>query len=131
MWESAPFKNIILSILFVVAAINFVRTTLDILKSSHRLDDAKEEISLLQQQKAALGRNIEYKKTSAYVEEKARNELNMAKDGETVYVVVGMNSDNSLLKKGQNAAVLGTSKVTVSRTYEWKSNLSQWWRLFF
>lgn len=128
MRKSARIKHIVLSILFIIASINFTRTTLDIIKSSKRLDTIKNEVSLLDQEKQQMETAIEYKKTDAYVEEKARNDLNMGKLGEKVYVVLGMDST-------KDTKVLGTStaknEISVSNIVRWKQNLHGWYALFF
>ena len=54
-------KHLLLSALLILASINLVRTTIGILKSSKRLEDAQNEVSLLEQEKVALQKSNEYK----------------------------------------------------------------------
>ncbi len=82
----AQLKYIILSILFIIATVNFTRTTLRILESSRRLENTKKEAELLQKEKQDLTEKITYRQTDDYIEEQARNELNLVKPGEEVYL---------------------------------------------
>lgn len=112
----------------VIAAINFTRTTIEIVKSSKRLDTVKDEISLLEQEKVDLEKSIEYKKSEEFIETTARNELNMAKAGESVYVISGL-SKNETVSKVDGSAVIVSAKGP-TRTDPMK-NLAQWFHLLF
>ena len=79
-------KYIVLSILFVLATINFTKTTVSILESSKRLDSLKGEVTQLEARQAQLRQELAYKKTDSFIEEEARNKLNMAKVGEEVFI---------------------------------------------
>jgi cell division protein FtsB len=126
-------KYIALSVLLVIAAINFTRTTLEIIKSSKRLDNIKDEISLLEQEKADLEKSIEYKKSDDFIEKTARNELNMAKSGESVYVISGLSKNDSAANETGSGVLTGNSvaayqgKPSKSRS----ENLSMWMKLLF
>ena len=92
----AHLKYIVLTILFLIATVNSTRTTMDILKSSKRLENLKGEVSTLEEKRAYLETTLQYKKTDEFVEEQARNALNLVKPGERVYVypnVLGTNSE--------------------------------------
>lgn len=118
----AQLKYIVLSIMFFIAAISFTRTTLDILQSSKRLETLKLEVTGLEQRKAVLEGDVAYKKTDAFVEEKARNDLNLIKPGEKIYV-------------GTNvlpAATVREETITIPFVQpKEKSNLALWYELFF
>ncbi len=79
-------KYIVLSILFVLATINFTKTTVSILESSKRLDNLKSEVTQLEARQAQLRQELTYKKTDTFVEEEARNKLNMVKKGEEIFI---------------------------------------------
>ena len=113
----ARLKYILLTLIFTIATVNFVRTTLDILQSSKRLEDLRAEVSDMDAQKTQLQADLEYKKTRDYIEERARNALNMIKPGEKVYVPT---------------AVLGvaTSSPSYAAPQAEKSNLQLWYELF-
>lgn len=67
-----------------------IKYTFDIYKilTNNRLQQVKNEVALLEQKKQKVLNDIEYKKTNEYVEEFARNELDMIKPNEDVFVVV-------------------------------------------
>ena len=122
-------KYVALSILLIVAAINFTRMTLEIVKSSKRLDDVKDDISLLGQQKADLEKSIEYKKSGDFIEKIARNELNLAKSGESVYVISGLVKDEGNIKEN-GSAVFVRQKESKPMAVRIK-NLNLWFKLLF
>lgn len=128
MPKSAHLKHTVLGIFFILASINFARTTFDILKSSKRLDDLKGEISGLEAKKTDLEADFEYKKSSAYVEKTARNDLSMVKPGEQVFVVV--NKDKAA-NEGDGARVNQRNAVLAVETGRQESNPRKWWSLFF
>ena len=127
---SARGKYILLSILLILASINFMRTAYDNLKSSRRLDDLEKEVATLDAKKQQLQREIERKKTPEYVEEKARNELNMLRPGEKMVVFVDATSSNQqpLFKESPPGNVLSATNVVKA---EKSPNILLWYKLFF
>ena len=113
----AYFKHIGLAILFVLATVNFTKTTINVIESSKRLDETKEEVAGLQSEKSELEEDLNYKESDEYIEKEARNKLGLVKPGEEVFVV---------------SQVLGeTSAVgTASANGEDLSNLQLWFDLF-
>jgi cell division protein FtsB len=99
-------KHLTFAALFVVAAVNFTRTTLNVIESSKRLDLLKNEVSSLDDEKKQLQEDLQYKMSDNFVEKEARNELGMAKNGEELFVVediLGATSSKSGdAKKRQN-----------------------------
>lgn len=80
----------------------------------------------MKKQAEDLNADIEYKKTDAYVEEKARNDLNMIKPGERVYVVVDSGKNTS------SGGVLGTQDRGEKKENSPKdANWYAWYKLFF
>lgn len=82
----AQIKYIAISLLFILASINFTRTTLSIIKSSRRLDNLQTEVEELENKKISVEQELEYKKSDEYIEQVARNDLNLIKPGERVFV---------------------------------------------
>ena len=119
---SAQTRYVILSILLIFATVNITKTTLDILQSSKRLNELQGEVSELEDKKTSLTNTIDYKNSDAYVEEKARNELNLIKPGEKVYVVLGNVAASSI-----NSNILGESSDSGGIK---DTNLYHWYRLF-
>lgn len=126
-------KYVGLSVLLVIAAINFTRITFEIVKSSKRLDDVKGEISLLGQQKTDLEKSIEYKKSDDFIEKTARNELNLAKSGESVYVIRGLVKDEAkIVENGSGVlSAVSTSKRETKTIEDRINNLKLWIKLLF
>ncbi len=87
MAVSAQTKYLVLTVLFILASINFTRTALEIIKNSKRLDELSQEVGALEGDKKALEDGVTYKKTNDYIEEKARNDLSLIRPGEKVYVI--------------------------------------------
>lgn len=129
----AQLKYIILSILFVIASINFIRTTVSVVQSSKRLDELETDISALEKAKTGLAADIEYRKTDEFVEEKARNELNLIKPGEQVYVLPnGLNkplpAKNSVLAANDFRGSLEEKLKFISKNED--ANWLLWLELF-
>ena len=89
MSKTNRFKYFLGSVLFIALSVGFIKSTFDVLKSKDRLDEISREVVELEAKKAEIEKEIEYKQTSEYIEERARNDLNLIKPGEKVYVVVG------------------------------------------
>jgi len=127
-------KHLLLSALLILASINLVRTTIGILKSSKRLEDAQNEVSLLEQEKVALQKSNEYKKSEEFIEKTAREDLNMVKPGESVYVVKDFKkpSEKSVASVVGNVLSAKSVKLVGAKTSAQRAeNLRLWWELFF
>jgi len=116
------------SILLLFLTVSFVKSSFDVLKSKDRLDEINTEVSEMEKKKTEIEKEIEYKKTSEYVEEKARNDLNLVKPDEKIYVVT------------RNEKTSETSKNVLSESDERNGdenksvkdqNWYSWYRLFF
>ncbi len=122
MSKTSNSKYLLGAVFFIFLSFSFVRSSLDVLKSRNRLDELKEEVALLEQKELEIKKEIEYKETEDYIEEKARNDLNLIKPGEKVYVAVG----------GENSSGNVLSESTVNEEKDKRdSNWYSWYRLFF
>lgn len=76
-------------IIFVLAFFSF-KYTKDVYRvlNNNRLQVVKQEVAVLTEKKQAILDSIEYKKTDEFVEEFARNELDMIKPNEELFVIV-------------------------------------------
>jgi cell division protein FtsB len=119
------FKYVFLTVLFTALSVGFIRSTFYVLKSKERLDDVQKEVAGMEKQVEDLNADIEYKKTDVYIEEKARNDLNMIKPGEQVYVVVDSGKSTS------SGGVLGTQKSFEREKSSKDANWYAWYKLFF
>jgi cell division protein FtsB len=128
MSGSSKSKYIIGTIVLLLVSFGFIKSSFDVLQSKNRLDEINGEIAALDKEKQEIEKEIEYKKTDDYVEEKARNELNLIKPGEKVYVVVENESSggdvlSDISKKGNEEDVEATEKK--------QRNWYSWYKLFF
>lgn len=114
----AYIKYIALSILFVIATVNFSKTTFNIIESSKRLDETKREVLSLESERLELEKELEYRKSNDFIEEKARNELNLIKPGERIYVI-----SQEITKKIAQTREFAIDTET--------SNFQKWVDLFF
>ena len=124
MFIPAHVKYIVLSLLFTIATVNFARTTLSIVESSKRLDALKNEVSELEETKVALERELDFKSTDSFIEEEARNKLNLIKPGEEVFVMPVDKSSQTVTSQVLSA----TTEVDSAGT---QSNFKKWVELFF
>lgn len=113
--------HLVLAIVFIGISINVTITTINIFKNTNRLKELEKEVVLLEEEKDQIQSSIEYKKTNEYVEDFARNELNMVKPGEEVFVVV---------KTGNNINS-GTEITNLKLGNDDKNVFSLWINLFF
>lgn len=120
MFRKGNRGRVFLSIILVITSANIIKSTIDVLGSKRRLEEAKEKEQALLLERDEILKRIEYKKTSEYVEESARNSLNMIKPGEKVYVIEGGEVESATDEK-------------VNEPAEDKSdpNWYLWYRLFF
>ena len=115
-------KYIVISILSILATINFTKTTLNVIKSSKRLEGLQGEVIALEDQEGKLKQDIDKSKTFGFIEKEARERLNMILPGEQVYVVP--DDDQDVLSSKD----LYRPKVSDRST---KSNVQLWLDLFF
>ena len=116
-------KYILGSLILLFLAFGFVKSTIEIYQSSKRLGDFEKEVSDLESEKVKLEKEIEYKKTSEYIGEKARNELNLIKPREKVYVIGDTSNEDS-------SNVLSETVERINPDYK-DNNWYMWYKLFF
>jgi len=90
---------------------------LDLLKASQRIKLMEEKVLKLEKKKKDLSAKYQYYQSPEFIEEEARNKLNMAKPGETI-VVLPPNLEE----------LLGRSKESNDPSMP---NWKKWWNLFF
>ncbi len=79
-------KSTLFSLILLGLSFSFVTATFKVVQRSKRLTEAKQELLALQEEKKHLEERAEYVKSPEFVEEEARNKLNMVKPGEEVYL---------------------------------------------
>ena len=132
MSSNSRFKYILGIIFFTVLSENTVKSALNVLKSKDRLDQVNEEVAVLDKEKKEIEEEIEFKKTDEYIEEKARNDLNLIKPGEKVYVVKSTEDGVSGNVLSETDVAPAELRETAEDTKENKDeNWYSWYRLFF
>lgn len=125
MSRSTKFKYILGSILLFIVSISLIKSSFQVFKSKDRLDEVNKELSKLEDEKKRLEAEIQYKQTQEYIEEKARDDLNLIKLGEKVYVVVGQDEKAS----SETNVLSGSSERKKNDTKD--KNWYSWYKLFF
>jgi len=120
-------RYIIGAVILLIISVVFIKSSFDVLKSKERLDEINSELSLLNEEKEKIEKEIEYKQTDEYVEEKARNELNLIKPGEKVYVVVEEGSESVVLSETDEIKQDEKEEIDKKKQKNWYL----WYRLFF
>lgn len=132
MLKKSTKKRLFLAVVLLIISANFVRSTFLALESRKRLDDALEKEKSMTAERDSLKKTIEYKKTDDYIEESARNDLRMVKDGETIYVVPGGGSvagaESVLEGKPKDVCSEGCDTGHVKKGW---SNAVMWYKVFF
>jgi cell division protein FtsB len=118
--------NLIMSIVLLTLSIGLIKSSFEVFKGTQRMKDLEKEVLDLQNKKKELEASIEYKKTAEYIEEKARNDLNLIKPGETIYVISGLGNEDYLQKNVLSSTSKNSGKATVK-----DNNWYKWYRLFF
>lgn len=77
------------------------------------------EIEKLEHEKDSLGELIEYVATDSFIQQEAREKLNLAAPGESVVVIPDIDSSAANEPQTASGAILGASNVAV------------WWEYFF
>lgn len=120
-------RYIIGAVILLIISVVFIKSSFDVLKSKERLDEINSELSSLNEEKEKIEKEIEYKQTDGYVEEKARNELNLIKPGEKVYVVVEEGSESVVLSETDERKQDEKEEIDKKKQKNWYL----WYRLFF
>ena len=108
------FAIIILGISLIV---NLSRDILRLLKAADQVKLAEQKVEELKTEKEKLVKKKEYYQSAEFIEEEARNRLNMARPGETI-VVLPANIEELASRRQR------------SQTPD-LPNWEKWWRLFF
>ena len=125
-------KYILGIVFFTILSVNTIKSALNVLKSKDRLDQVNNEVALLENEKKEIEEEIEFKKTDEYIEEKARNDLNLIKPGEKVYVVKNTEegATGNVLSETDTVAP-ETQSLGKGNDQKKNENWYSWYRLFF
>lgn len=106
-------------LLFIVLSLAYVRAYYQNLQVRNEIDQLQAEAGRLTNKKFDLNETLQYVKSAAYVEEKARTELNLIKAGENVAVIEG---GRPFVSGQSEKRVVTSTSVSIPR---------EWWNYFF
>ncbi len=86
-WEHHRRLQIFLAIAGIALIVNLAKDTLRLLRSSQQLKTAEQKVERLEKETLSLIEKKEYYQSDEFVEEEARNKLNMVKEGEVVVIL--------------------------------------------
>lgn len=86
-WEHHRWLQIFLAIAGIALIVNLAKDTLRLLRSSQQLKTAAQEVEKLEKETLSLIEKKEYYRSDEFIEEEARNKLNMVKEGEVVVIL--------------------------------------------
>jgi cell division protein FtsB len=121
-----PIKKYFVSGLLIFLSVVFIRSSINSLGRSKRLTVLKQEVDLLKEQRDQLEEDIDYKQTEEYIEERARNDLNLVKPDEKIFVIVDDNASANSEKE-----VLSVSSKREMNDSIRDETWYMWYRLFF
>ena len=127
MPKNSSIRYITITALFLVLSYGLIKSSIDVYRGGQRINDLESEVSDLESRKVELEASIEYKQTAEYIEEKARNDLNLVMPGESIFVVSGPGSEGFLDKK----VLSGADRRDIEPSKVLDANWYKWYKLFF
>lgn len=122
-----PQKPILLNILHVALIIvgflligSFVVSIYNLWRRGDVIEEREAYLKRLEQEQVELKNQLSYTLTQDFIEEEARNKLNMIRPGETLVV----------LPQTSSPSAENTITTQVANEPEKESNLGEWWSLF-
>lgn len=97
--------------------VKIVGDILRFLKTEEKIKEVEKRVVQLEEEKRKLSQKYQYYQSSEFIEEEARNKLNMARPGETVIILPPNFQELIGSKKGKQE----------EKIPNWK----RWWKLFF
>lgn len=94
--DNRKLKYTIFSVVFLVLSVSSLVGTVRVLKRSERLIEARRTLEELEKQKEDLKRELEFRNSPEFIEQEARNKLNMSKPGEELYIKPKIMGDDLL-----------------------------------
>jgi len=111
----------LITIVGVLLIVSLIRGIRRLLRASGEIKLAEEKVQELEKENQQLVEKKKYYQSPEFIEEQARDKLNMAKPGETI-VILPPNLEEILGK---------TKKETPAQSASWRTNWQRWWKLFF
>lgn len=117
-------KNKLVLALLLIVLVFFLINLAKSWQKNHQIDkevgDLKNNIETTQKDNQQLKELIQYFNSTAYIEDKARTDLGLKKQGEKVVIVPNLGQDSN-----QNSANQADDQAKS------KTNLQKWWQYFF
>lgn len=120
-WKS-KFFFLFLIIILVFLGLNLTKSWKKSREINQEIASLEKEIEVLSGDKLKLEKLIEYFNSTAYIEEKARKDLGLKKEGEKVVIVGNQNITDSSLSNSNTIQDGKDKKI---------SNPKKWWNYFF
>ncbi len=79
--------NWILLILSIILAINIIRTFTDLSRQEGIIKEAEDRLQKVQEEKGTLQKNLAKVESQEFIEQEARNKLNLGREGEVVLIL--------------------------------------------
>ena len=114
--------NLIILIVGLILVVNLSRDIFRLLRAADQLKLAEAKLEKLVKKNQELKRLNEYYQSDEFIEEEARNRLNMARPGETVVVL-----PPRVKKWAKQARGEGKPEGPLPKPPNWK----RWWQLYF
>jgi len=89
----------------------------------------EQEIGKLEQSQDDLGNLLKYVQTDNFIEQEARNKLNLVKEGENLVVIPEVDADSGEIANSDSPRVLGDSQPEAGQPLA--GNIKLWWKYFF
>jgi cell division protein FtsB len=120
------FATVAVVTLAALFALAFLQKAMESQQAEAQAASLRQEIRVIETANAALERRIVEMKTDAYVERVAREELNLARPGETSFVVVPVGPRPTPVAPADERRTARDRRLPDAR-----SPWLQWWDLFF
>ena len=106
-----------LLIFLLLAVISLSQNIVNLINRGLVLEQEKTDLEILKKEKQRLEAELDYMKTSGFLEKEARDNLGLVRKGETVVILPPENGNGrDGIQQGDNQGI---------------SNWKQWWQLFF
>lgn len=104
--------NWVIIIVGIVLIVNFTHSILDLSKKGGVVDEAEERLREVEEENALLRERYRQVRREEYIEKIAREELNLARDGEVVVVLPK--------EKNQESGITNQEKESAEKQSFWK-----------
>lgn len=115
-------------IIIVLISIPLAKNMSKKYKVNNEIKDLQKEINDLEGRNTDLKELVKYLNSDRFVEDQARLKLNYKKPDEEVFIIKGMEDDNtSLDRKNPSYNIPGLNKNEAKK----ENNIIKWWKYFF